>query len=87
MNQVNNYSIRIIKNENELTQAFALRYHVYKKTYPLCTAGLQQPFEIDEFDQLSIHIGLYKNEGKGTGKNSVVDSFHPKLTDKTGKQA
>lgn len=65
MNQVNNYSIRIIKNENELTQAFALRYHVYKKTYPLCTAGLQQPFEIDEFDQLSIHIGLYKNEGKG----------------------
>jgi hypothetical protein len=29
----------------------------------------------------------YKNEGKGTGKNSVVDTFHPKLTDKTGKQA
>jgi Acetyltransferase (GNAT) domain len=62
MKQLSQYCIRIITDAEQLTEAFSLRYKVYEKTFPRCTAGLEQPFETDEFDCRSVHLGLYLDD-------------------------
>ncbi len=57
------YSVQIIRTEDRLTDAFALRYRTYKKVYPNALENLHIPFETDEYDKRSIHLGLYLETG------------------------
>lgn len=53
------YVVRIIKDENQLTEAMKLRCRTYAKTYPKAVEHCTSGYESDEFDHRSIHLGLY----------------------------
>ncbi|MEO5570419.1 MAG: GNAT family N-acyltransferase, partial [Bacteroidia bacterium] len=57
------YSVSIMTNPEQLTEALSLRYRTYKKVYPKITETLTQPYETDGFDTRSIHLGLYAERG------------------------
>lgn len=60
MNTSLKYSVQIIKEQDQLTEALSLRYKVYKKVYPrFFKEDVTQNYESDEFDERSIHLGLY----------------------------
>jgi N-acyl-L-homoserine lactone synthetase len=56
------YSLQIITDAEQLTEALSLRYRVYKKTYPKLIENCSRPYESDAFDERSIHLGLYCEE-------------------------
>jgi hypothetical protein len=62
MNNLYKYSVEFITDKGALTEALCLRYNIYKTTFPLLTAHHMQPYEWDEFDVRSIHLGLYYND-------------------------
>ena len=67
MNTQFQYTVQIIADVNQLSEALNLRYRVYKKAYPLLLGNNQgQEYETDEFDKRSVHLGLYyeNNENK-----------------------
>lgn len=70
MNNPITYTMQIISAQEQLTEAFSLRYQIYKTAYPLLVAHHTDPYEWDAFDKRSIHVGLYctsNNEKKLAG--------------------
>ncbi len=61
MNTTLTYSVQIITQDDQLTEALNLRYRIYKKVYPKITENNIRPFESDAFDWRSIHLGLFCN--------------------------
>lgn len=59
MNPTLNYTVQIITEPEQLTEALSLRYKTYSKVYPKVTQKSARPFESDAFDSRSIHMGLY----------------------------
>lgn len=59
------YTVEIITNADDLTEVFSLRYKVYRKEFPALTKHHKEPFEWDEFDIRSIHLGLYCENAEG----------------------
>lgn len=59
MNNILKYRIEIITDADKLTEALSLRYKIYSNTFPLTTVNLNGPYESDEYDCRSIHLGLY----------------------------
>jgi hypothetical protein len=57
------YSVQIITDAEQLTEALNLRYRIYKKVYPKYNSNCDGPFESDSFDSRSIHLGLYCESG------------------------
>jgi hypothetical protein len=53
------YSVQLISDTDQLTEALCLRYAVYSNVYPKVIENLDHPFESDAFDMRSIHLGLY----------------------------
>jgi hypothetical protein len=70
MNTTLKYSVQVITYVEQLTEAFNLRYRIYKKVYPRLFRNDSPNFESDAFDARSIHLGLYcenRNEKKLAG--------------------
>ncbi len=63
MNPILKYSVRLITEEEQLTEALSLRYKTYKKAYPKFVENTTHPFESDAFDTRSLHLGLYCDDG------------------------
>lgn len=59
MNTTLKYTVQIIKDAGQLTEAISLRYRTYKKTYPKLLENSTRLYESDVFDSRSIHLGLY----------------------------
>jgi hypothetical protein len=57
-----NISLRIIQNEQQITEALQFRFRIYRKVFPKCVEGLAEPFESDLYDTRSIHLGMYGND-------------------------
>lgn len=63
MNTSLTYTVQIINEQEQLTEALSLRYRTYKKVYPKSTETCTRPYETDGFDSRSIHLGLYCENG------------------------
>jgi hypothetical protein len=57
------YSVQIMTDSHQLTEALSLRYRTYSKVFPKLTENLNRPYESDSFDARSIHLGLYSENG------------------------
>lgn len=64
MNSTLKYSVRLITEAEKLTEALNLRYKTYKNSYPKLVENTTRPFETDEFDRRSLHLGLYCENGE-----------------------
>lgn len=64
MNSILKYSVRLITEAEQLTEALNLRYKTYKNSYPKLVENTTRPFETDEFDRRSLHLGLYCENGE-----------------------
>jgi len=65
MNTSLTYSVQIITDSEQLTEALSLRYRTYKKVYPKLLENSNRFYETDAFDSRSIHLGLYCEDGEG----------------------
>lgn len=57
------YAVRLISTEEKLTEAFRLRYKIYRTTFPKSVMNMNRQMEFDGYDSRSMHIGLYCDDG------------------------
>ncbi|MEO5572372.1 MAG: GNAT family N-acyltransferase [Bacteroidia bacterium] len=57
------YSVNIITDPEQSTEALNLRYRTYKRVYPKLLNPHNEPYESDSFDSRSIHLGLFCENG------------------------
>ncbi len=76
------YSIRLLKEENELLEAFKLRYRIANKKYKYLVKNLTQEILTDEYDSEAYIFGLYYNDkligthrGIAYSKENEFESF------------